>query len=345
MKIRDKINSLTIKNDEGYTFLIVIWTIVILSFIFVNLVDEVFLDRHLLEYEMRELNLRQAEISALKMAINTLKQDEIIDYDAFDNIWANEIETEINSIKCKIVIKDYGSKLNINYIDTGLLEEELWWEEEIENRLAEGMIPDLVLLRDILLDEDYAFFIETFTTLGKFNINGDSLDSLENFLSFYGISEGQINTIKNSVESHRERGTYFQNGDELLANIDGLNHTILEEIEDNLSFEGRININMVSEEVLETLIMILGLSENTLNNLIAYRNVEPIDELESLRNIINEDDYELLKPYLTSRSIYFQVSIQLKDESDEHLRSVKVDLKRTYLDNDNFKIKIIRFHE
>src|SRR5690554_4027476 len=137
------------KSEDGYTFIIVIWAIVILSFIFLSLFDEIFLERYLVEYEINQKNIRQTELSVLERAISILNNDEIKEYDAVDNQWAKVVNNEINNIKYQIEIKDYGSKLNINFLEVDKLKEKDWWQEEVEILMSEGLIEDLFLLKDI----------------------------------------------------------------------------------------------------------------------------------------------------------------------------------------------------
>lgn len=331
-----------LKNEEGYTLIIVIWAIVILSFIFVSLIDEVSLDRHLVNYEIKEKKIRQTEISALTMAINKLRQDETMNYDGSDDGWAKGILTEINDIKCQVMITDYGSKININFIDIDLLTELPWWNEEIAEILDEGLISDPVLLKDVLGD-NFKLFISSFTTLGKFNINDDSLAGLAKFLSFYGTSEDSINSIKNNLKEFREEEKSFQNIEDLSIKIKGIDYTIIEEIRSHLILEGRININLTSEQVLDTLKIILGLNEKTVDKLITYRNSEQLDDLEVFKDVINKEDYKKIKPYLTTSSSFFLINIKLIDMEDKVLRETEVVVEREYIEENTSQVEIIKY--
>ncbi|QTL97153.1 hypothetical protein GM661_03760 [Iocasia frigidifontis] len=331
-----------IKNEEGYTLIIVIWAVVILSFIFINLVDEISLDRHLAEYEIGEKKIRQVEISALNMAINKLRQDETTTYDGPDDEWVEGILTEINDINCQVMITDYGSKININFIDIDLLTELPWWNEEISEVLDEGLISDPVLLKDVLGD-NYKSFISSFTTLGKFNINNDSLAGLTKFLSFYGLSEDVINTIENNLKKFRKEKKSFQNIEDLPIKIKGIDYTTIEKIANQFILEGRININLVSEEVLDTLKTVLGLNEKTSEELITYRNSETIDDLGVLKDLISEEDYKKIKPYLTTSSSFFVINIKLTDMADNILRETEVVIEREYPEEDESQVEIIKY--
>lgn len=327
-------------NETGYALIIVLWAVVILSIIFVNLADEVHLNSVLVKNNLDESKLQQVAVSGVMKGINQLKVDKT-EYDTKKDQWTKEIEDQLDNLKYKVEIKDVGSRLNINYSRYEILSELNWWDEELEKRLVEeGLIPDLKLLKDDLGD-NYNDTVELLTTYGEFNLNNDRLQALRKLLELNNIDKFESELILDYLQKKRNKDEIIKKVDELQTlYLKGLRTSTLEKLKPYLATQGRLNINFVSEEILELILKSLKNNSSSKEEIISFRKENEIKKLSQLKFLGKE-----LSRYFTVSSHYFLIKATVFSSSNKRLKEIKSIVKRTRIEDGDWQVKILKWSE
>ncbi|AGB41468.1 type II secretory pathway, component PulK [Halobacteroides halobius DSM 5150] len=339
--------SFTNKN-QGYALIIVLWTIVILSIILTSLVDEVSLNTMLVSNNLQQKRTDQVAVSGVMLGINQLKKDKT-DYDTNNDQWTKVIEGELNNLKYKVRIKDIGSKFNINYNSYQLFYSFGWWNRELEKRLKQGLISDLVLMKDSF-GKDYDQAEKFLTTYGKFNLNTDRLESLKQLMLSLQINEFQTGLVIDYLRKQRKQNNMFRNIDKLdKLYLKGLAASTVEKIEPYITTKGRININIARQELLSAILsqqLRVGLDSSHLyiNKILNYRQENGIKNLNNLQRIMSVKKLEAIKPYFTVTSHYFLITTKIFSGSNNFKKEVKAIVKRKKKNN-QWQVKILRWQE
>ncbi|ACL70621.1 general secretion pathway protein GspK [Halothermothrix orenii] len=331
--------------EQGYTFLIVIWALVILSIIFVNLYEEVQLNNRLTEYRILQNEQKNILFSAVNIGINKLKRDKT-EYDTRNDSWLKPVNRKIKGINYKVKITDVGSRLNINYDRLSTLRLFSWWPESIEKDLKGRVIPDILLLKEVF-DESYPEASELLTTLGQYNVNTDRLKGFYILLIKSGIRDFQAKLIVDSLRKVREE-KYINKVELLPVYIKGLDLNTFEKIKPFLTTEGRVNINMAPEEVVEAIIRSLDinpdLKENYINKILEYREVRGFKNIDMLDKIIARQDRLKLEKYFGVTSSYFLIKVEVT--RGPVIQTAEALVHRSEdRDNKGYKIRILRWYE
>ncbi|MFW6238806.1 MAG: hypothetical protein ACOC5A_06190, partial [Halanaerobiales bacterium] len=139
-----------ISGEQGYTLIMVLWGVVILTIILAGLLEEVSLETLITENTMRQKEREQTVRSAVMQAIELLKKDETPDADTPQDEWSREIKDELNGIEYTLNIEDGGSKFNPNYTPGELLSQLEWYDEDFRETLPDKLIPDIELIEEEL---------------------------------------------------------------------------------------------------------------------------------------------------------------------------------------------------
>jgi general secretion pathway protein K len=325
--------------DEGYTLLIVLWVIVILSVVLVNLVMELQLESFVVKNNLTDSQVEQAEVSGIMAGINQLKQDET-EFDARDDEWTNTITEEIGGSEYKVNIKPLDNKLNINYIPYKVLKELDWWTKEIQEKIEkEDTIPDLLMIKDILGD-NYSQARQSLTTYGRFNLKNDRPKGLKKLMDLLGMRRSDINEVINHLSSRGREKQSIEEVEDLEDLAKDLSPGTLDELKPYLTVTGRLNINFVSPEMLEILSAATNIKAAPIEDIITHREEEPIEKLEQLIEVLNGEQLSKLEPYLTTTSCYFAIEVEVMSNSDEVDSTLKAVVKRTREDN-KWKVEIL----
>ncbi|MFP4017419.1 MAG: general secretion pathway protein GspK [Halanaerobiales bacterium] len=330
---------LMLKNEEGYTLIVVLWSIVILTVIFSYILDDYYLDSYLIENYSEQKQLRDTALSAYNIAVNSLMNDQTL-YDTDQDNWLKAVEGSNGIVHYQIKISDAGGFLNINYTDLDVLREIEGWETQVEDLIEGELVADPFMLEDYFPEVSISTKL---TSLGKFNINHDSPDKLEKMFDFQGLTYVFSEVLVEDIKNYRKEGRSFSDLASIPALIDGVDISTFEKIKPFLTLEGRININYVDEETLAAIIKGNGLEEQVLELILSYRNKNEITELEVLNNIISDEQYEKIGGYFTTGSRYIKIMItaEIPGKRNYQINSV---IKRQYLD-DKWKIEVISWSE
>ena len=346
---------MNISNKEnGYTLLIVMWGLVVLTIIFVSLLDEAFLETMITRNVMDDEEINQTARSGLIHGIDVLKSDDINDEGRFDvpeDEWAEEITGELNGVEYTVNIKDAGSKLNFNYTPESIIYELDWFEEELMEEFPEDyLIADLVLVKDIFGD-NFENAREIFTVNNKFNVNTDRPESLEIIMEMENLSHADSERILNFVEELQEEGRIIESMDELRNELQKhIRPSVYEQIEPYFTAEGSLNINFVEESVLEPLLSSVNEDhwEDYLDNILTYREEEGIKNLDVMEELIpdNEDRSKLI-PYFTVKSNLFLIEVEVFHQLQEREDTLKVLVEREFVEEfgveEEYQVRIIKW--
>jgi general secretion pathway protein K len=326
------------KGNQGYALIIVLWSMVILSIIFVNLVDEVHLNSLLLRNNLDSQNAYQTLVSGFIFGANELKADNN-NYDNKEDQWVKAIEGELNNFKYRVKIEDIGSKLNINYLSVEDLQNLNWWDKEVEGYFKERLIPELILLKEII--GDYSKVEEVFTTYGAFNLNNNSLERLKVLMDFLDIDQFESQLILNFLDKKRkEKGIVSKINDLQVLYLQGLSMSTLDKLKDYISTQGSININFASSETLELLFKILKVNRADRIKILEANRRGNIKEISQLK--VSDQG---IKSYFTTESRYFLIEVQCYNLSGKKVKELRSRVKRIKDDENQWEIKILRWSE
>lgn len=336
------------KKIRGYTLIIVLWAIVIISLTLTSLIDEVHLNNLILRYNLDERQFNQVATAGIIKGINQLLIDETT-YDTKFDLWYKELKEETQEFTSTIKIEDIGSRLNINFAPFKIIEELDFWEEELTEELKElDLIPNLIFLKEFL-GEDYKSGKEVLTTQGLFNIYYSPLSSLAKLLELVGTDEQHIELILKDWQEFRKTNINIELLEELAVLIESLDLLTFNKIEPYLTHKASMNINFVPEKVLKaTLTGLWELEKLKINDylaeLISLRQTEGIEEFNQLLNIFPINKYNQLEKYFTTSSYYFIITSTVVSNTGQ-TKEIRAVVERFKIDNDKWQIKIVEWLE
>ncbi|MFP4662090.1 MAG: general secretion pathway protein GspK [Halanaerobiales bacterium] len=328
-----------LKKEEGYTLIIVLWSIVILTIIFSYILDNYYLDSHLIENYSEQKQLRDTSMSAYNIAVNTLMNDQTL-YDTVQDNWLKAIEGSNGIVDYQVKISDAGSFLNINFVELDVLREIEGWDSQVEDLIEGELVADLFMLEDYFAEANISTKL---TSLGKFNINHDSPENLEKIFDFAGLNYAFSEVFLEDLKSYREEEQKFDDIDSIPAELDGIDISTFDKIKSYLTVEGRINLNFVDEETLAAIIIGKGLEEQVLESIISYRKENEITELDALQNIISDEAYHEISGFFTTGSRYLRIVINA-DIPEKRSYQISSVIKRQYMDG-QWNIEVISWNE
>ena len=331
------------KREEGYTLIIVLWAIVILSLIFVNLIDKTHIENVLILNNKKNIKNYETILSAVNLGINQLKKDTTI-YDSKKDNWYKPLEGRLDGFNYTVLIRDSGSKLNINYTQKKILSKLSWWNKELKNNIGNSLVPDLLYIKG-LLGANYNNAKNVITTYSKYNINSDSINGMKNLLYFVGTPGGQVNVIVDSLEKYRKKEKRIKSINQIPAAVKGLDLSTLEKLRPYITVKGQININLVSENVLTAILRGLRMNQNQGEDIINYRGIYVIKEISQLEEILSEENFKKIAPFLTTTSRIFTMKVIVSDDEGAHSEEVNLVLERSSSGKGNWNIKIIKWQE
>ncbi len=332
------------KNEEGYTLIIVLWSIVILTIIFSYLLDDVILDSHLIEGYSQQKQLREVALSAYNIGINSLLNDQTV-YDSSQDDWLNPIEGSMEGVSYLVKISDIGSRLNINYEDLAILREIKGWDEQIEAHIEKSLIAELYLINNLISDDSSNDILinDSLTTYGKFNLNQDSPEKLHKLFNLLDLNYVSSEMIIESLKEYRDDGEMVTNLEELPTQIDGLDFSAFQKIKPFLTVQGRININLVSVDNLNAIFKGKEIDQAISNQILSYRKENEISEINELENLLGEDRFEEIAGLFTTQSKYIKLNISAV-MAEKRRYEIDCIITREYQDG-NWQIEVISWSE
>lgn len=332
---------LILEEQEGYTLIIVLWSIIILTIIFLYLLDDVLINNYLIEGYSQQIKLRQVALSAYNIGLNMLLNDETL-YDSEKDLFFQPVQGKINGTEYSIYITDTGSRVNVNYDDISILKKADGWDDKLEIYLESNLVPDLLFLKNILSEDDYQLFKEFTTTYGHFNVNQDSPEKIEKLFNYLELSYSYSDTLCESLKEFQGQEE-FTSIDEILYNIDGLDMVAFNKIKEYLAIEGRININFVGPDILKAIIKAKELDSKVVEEILLYRKKNEIKKIEDLSDILSFEEYEKIKDLFTTSSKYLELGINVLIP-EKRSYEIKVILERRYQE-EQWMINILSWTE
>ncbi|MBM7557524.1 type II secretion system protein GspK [Halanaerobacter jeridensis] len=367
------------KNTNGYALIVVLWSIVILSIIFVNLIDEAKLNSLLLRNNLQRRELKEAAVDGVMRGIDLLESDKTT-ADTRDEEWAKTLELPPQrQVRTKVQISDVGSKLNINYAaeDDLLQLQNLEWAEVKWNKLAAklvweddlsaaerekklGLLSDFVELKaEFEAKADYQQAQQIFTTYGRFNPNlyqsaawKKLLFFLKEKLDLSALNQRIIAASAQKLVSTEEGAAKeFATVEDFLKQAFPTDPLLREKIAPYLTVDKRININFVSQEVLELLLTRIERSKlshdykKTAAKIVAYCRTHEVKKLSKLNQIGVGMITKELKKYLTTQSSYFLIEVTAVNQQSKQEQKIAAVVHRIREDKNKFKVQIIKWQE
>lgn len=314
-----------IKN-EGFALIIILWVIVIVSFLLISLTEDIYLESYLTRNLLNQVQIQQIAQAGIARGIAALLNDETL-VDGREDGWTKPIFGRIEDQGTfKVVIEDIGSRINANF-----------FADPILSTLIRDKVDEFILWRiehypfyhiDELSEFGYYNFheiIRHLTFYGKFNINTDDYSVLKEIMLAKKVSEWQIDPIIEELKKIKEP---FHSVDELIIKIPVLDVTTFSLIQDELVTEGGININLVDEE---TLYFVLGLLKSTpkiKNKLQELRSKQLIEDVNDLKEFFPKVYADRMVTYFNVSSRFFQISCTAKSTTSSIEKKIVVEIER-----------------
>ena len=333
--------------NKGHTLIVVLWTIVILSIILINLVDESSLKNLIVINNFKDKKIYQKTVSNVMTGINKLKYDEN-DFDSSKELWFQPLEYKEANITYKVVIKDVGSKLNINYTPYNVFSEFKWWNEDLKKRVNKSKrIFDFIMIQGFIDDDNVENIKRKITVMGKFNLNTDRLKALDNLLIDLEIGNFEKNLIISYIEKKRNENYFIKVIDLQDLYLEGLSTTTFNKLKPYITDKGNLNINLVEKDIIDVIFdkeIKEEISSNFKEKLLVYRESKVIKDISQLEEIINNENCGILKKYFTVQSNYFLIKASAI-KSQEVIKEIVCTVKRYKGDKNQWEIKILKWKE
>lgn len=289
--------------------LITLWLVIILAVMVFELVNLVRVESNVVINFKEDAQGYSLAEAGIIQGINSLLNDESKDYDSLDDAWAQEISQELETGTFTVKIVDEERKININELDPSILKEflKLWTPLKIDELTENiGDFKDANLKKWNGSPEDE----------GNKNLLFDTIDELQ---LVPGIDLGSPNLFRGDV-LNKLRLPIALGGENLFYKL-----------KDYITVTGKINLNMVDNKTLATLMFeagpytelskpesekILEEFEKMADKVIDFRKVSREADSEKpqkqgeraftinntsprLISILGEEHYEAIKPYIT----------------------------------------------
>lgn len=314
------------RSENGAALILVLWTVVILSFLLLSLAEEIQLESFLTRNLMDQIQVEFIAKAGISRAIADLKGDLTV-ADGVNEPWLLPIRGSIDDRgSFEVTIEDIGSRININYANelvlSNLLTDRV--KDFIEWRLTAGPFYLLQELKQFE-GEDFTQLEKVMTYYGKFNLNADDYSVLRQMMVRKRVSDWVADQI---VEELRHVEKPIETLDDLFIKVPSLDMSIFEMIQDDVDVIGNININLASEEVLTILARVTGLSDEQVEVITAFREQETIEYIDVLKKDLGEESFKRLAPYLDVSSRYFRITCKAQSASTGIKKEIIVEVAR-----------------
>lgn len=312
--------------NDGVVLVIVLWTIVILGFLLISLIEDIQVESFLTRNLIEQTSVQQIAQSGIARGLAELTKDETL-VDGKDEQWLMPITGQIEDAgSFEVTIEEIGSRFNLNYIKKPLIETLMAdFSDELIVKRKDNF--PLYVFQDLatLAEQDVQQIRDKITFYGKLNINTDDLEILKLILLRKNIAEDVIDKIIFKLNELEEPLTSL---DDLLFNVPGLGMGTLNKIDDEVDFQGNINLNLVTKDILYLLFDGLQIPRSKTKELIAYLDRETIDHLRVLDQLVDKEVAKKLKKYLTVNSKYFRIISKAKSNQSPINKTIIVEVER-----------------
>lgn len=314
------------KSNDGVALIMVLWAIVILSFLLISLSEDIRLESFLTRNLMDQTQIQYIAQAGLARGLAELTNDQSI-ADGLQEKWLQPIKGQIEDRGSFVVsIEDIGSRFNMNYIGEPVLGQLL---DELEPEFKEWRLENLPIHLMQELEEfsegNYENIKDQITFYGKFNLNNDDYSVLKEVMMNQRVSEWITDQVVQELLKLEEP---LLSKDDLLLKVPSLDMSTYELIEDQVDIVGNLNINLVDEEIITLLLDVLKIPQDRLTEITTMREKETIDDLQVLAQLIGKEDSEKLAPYLTVTSRYFRITSIAESSSTSIQKTIIIEVER-----------------
>lgn len=313
-------------SEDGLALIVVLWTIVILSFLLLSLSEDIQLESFLTRNLMEQIQVQFIAQAGISRGIAELTGDRTIS-DGIQEKWLTPVQGQIDNRGSFVVqIEDIGSRFNINYIGEPVLSALV---QDLGKEFSEWRLDKLPFYLKQELEEfesvDFSQIENLIAYNGKFNINTDDYAVLKQIVLAERISEWTAEQVIHELAGVEKPVTSL---DDLLLKVPGLDLNTFEVIRDEIDVKGNINLNMVSEEVLVVLCRALGIPQDQVTAITTMREKETIESLDVLNILVGDENYKKIIPYFDITSKYFRITSTAQSASTAIEKKIIIELER-----------------
>lgn len=314
------------KSNDGVALIMVLWTIVILSFLLVSLAEDIRLESFLTRNLMDQIQVQYIAQAGIARGLAELTNDQSI-ADGLQENWLVPIKGQIeNQGTFKVSIEDIGSRFNINYIGEPVLGQLIAeFEPEFKDWRLENLPIYLVQEIEEFVESGDKKIKDLITFYGKFNLNIDDYSVLKEMMINHRISEWIADQVVQELQKLEEP---LRSKDDLLLKVPSLDMSTYDLIEDEVDIVGNLNVNQVDEEIITLLLEVLKIPQDRLTVITTMREKETIDNLQVLAQPIGEEEFQKLVPYLTVTSRYFRITSTAESSSTSIQKTIIIEVER-----------------
>ncbi|MCK4257730.1 MAG: general secretion pathway protein GspK [Halanaerobiales bacterium] len=318
------------ESEDGVALIIVLWTIVLLSFLLVSLSEDVQLESFLTRNILDETQLQYIALAGISRGIGELTRDQTL-ADGKDESWLKSIQAQMeNQGEFEVSIDEIGSRFNINFVNEQILEGLIgnYAEDFIRWRYEQDGFDVIVQLEEFtstIQEKDFKTIEDYVTFYGKFNLATDDYEMFKKILLGKRVSEWVADQVIQELKSLEEP---LNSLEELILKVPGLDSSTVDLLSEEIDVKGNININLVDEEILSYLTECLDVSKEQVSSLVEYRKENTIEDLEVLKGVLGEEDYKKIAPYLTVSSEYFRITSKARSLTSSLEKVIIVEVLR-----------------
>lgn len=314
------------KTNDGVALIMVLWTIVILSFLLLSLSEDIqlesFLTRNLMDQEQVEF-LAQAGIAR---GLAEITGDRTL-ADGKDEPWSKPINASIdNRGSFEVKIEDIGCRLNINFVGEPILPQLITdYGKEFADWRRDKFPFSLMQELEEFPNFDFKGIANKITFYGKFNLNTDDYTILKEIMLKRKISEW---TAEQIIQDLRRAERPILSLDELPLKVPSMDLSTLGMIRDAVDVKGSININLVSEDLLVLIMRAYRAEQDQITYITTLREKETIESLDKLIPVLGEYGYNLVSPLFDVTSKYLRITSTAKSASSAIEKKIVIEVER-----------------
>ena len=318
-----------LKSEKGVALIVVLWVMVILSFLLISLSEDIQLESYLTRNIMEKTHIKYVAQAGIARGIAALQNDETL-ADGVDENWVEPIEAQIEDKGTfEVEIEDIGSRFNINNVGDPVL-------TALFNEESKGFSKWRIQHYPIIISEELSEYQgieiagmeDMITYYGNFNILTDDQTILKEIMIANDVTTWSADQMIEKIEEMKESKEPIKSFDQLMKKVPGFDMTTYERIKDDVDMTGNINVNLASKKVLKKLVDSLDLSVDNVEAISKLRQEHTIKDINELKQIITEENLKRLTPYLDVNSRYFRITCHAKSTSKSLEKKIVVELER-----------------
>ena len=313
-------------SNDGVALIMVLWTIVIMSFLLLSLSEDIQLESFLTRNLMDQMQVDFVAQAGIARGMAEIRGDRTL-ADGKTEPWMQPINGQIDDRGTfQIAIEDIGCRININYIGDPLLPALVtdFAKEFAAWRRDKFPVCSMQELKEFP-NFDFKSIENKITFYGKFNLNTDDYTLLKEIMLKKRISEWTADTI---IEDLKRAERPILSLDELPLKVPSMDLSTLGMIRDDVEVRGSININLVSEELLVKILTSYNVQQDQITYITTLREKETIANLEKLVPVIGEYGYNHMSPLFDVTSRYLRITCMAKSTVSSIEKKIIIEVER-----------------